>query len=354
MNWNLIKTINEFVNYSYHQWFEAIRLGYLINFSSQQELIVRQVGNYNIVLKSSSLNTSDLYYYIFEGRIYIRKKNELLEYQPSFNSFVSKCITNEDYITLLNSKICTGRTVSRRPKIYRAELIDLNTGNSFYNWNDGSLPIFCSEKGLVVLENNSLSILNIIDSRSGKELHKIELLGFNSPRFYKSISENLFLVMQSFDTDHPIDKRFELWGIDMKTGGVLYKSDVGHFDRFIYCEEKQKLFGLSGQSYLSVNPYTGVVVSSKELEGLGHQWALLGRQSITKEDIYFVISGKPLVGRFNIVSESIEEFIEIPVDESRVDMREPLNTPFYHDGRLYVCDNSGVMHILQNETSNPT
>ena len=86
-------------------------------------------------------------------------------------------------------------------------------------------------------------------------------------------------------------------------------------------------------------------------EGSRIYWADLGNQTMSGDDIYFIVFGKPIVGRFNILSERVEEYIEIPVDETKVDMRQPLNIPFYHKGRLYVRDNSAVLHILQSPTA---
>ena len=351
MMWEIFKNIDGFISYSYQHWTDAITLGYLIYFSDES-IVIRDTINCDILFKKTDINVRNAYYYINEENIYFKDKNELSIFEINSKSLIRICRTEEENISLLNNYLCMGRTISRQPKINRSELLILPTCEVFYRWDDGSHPVYCFRNEFLLLENPIKSILYAVNLDKKNKIWELPLLGFSVPRFYKNISNEIFLVMQSFSTEHPTDKRYELWGINKYSGEVIYKTDVAHFDRFTYCPDSKRLYGLNGQMYLSIDPFSGAILSKKQVE-LGEiyqrQWISLGNQSITGNEIFFTLSGKPIVGRFNIANETIDEFIEINVDANKVDMRQPLNMPYYYKGKLYVRDNSGVMHILERK-----
>ncbi|MCO5279359.1 MAG: hypothetical protein M9911_15350 [Saprospiraceae bacterium] len=351
MSW--LETYNlQFLDYSYLDWTYGIKLGYIIYFSKEDGVKIIDTHTYNLVFHDHTLAGAKLYYYIFDNNLFFSVNNAVFEYNFKGNNLNFVCDTIEDHIWLANSSIAVGATYSRKLNLVRNEIIHLPDCSIIYKWLDKSGLIFIETESFSIFKNDFDSTLKLINIQNGNLLWELPLLGFSSPRFYKSISKEIFLIMQSFNTEHPTDKRYELWGINKYSGEVIYKTDVAHFDRFTYCSDNKRLYGLNGQMYLSIDPFSGAILSKKQVE-LGEiyqrQWISLGNQSITGNEIFFTLSGKPIVGRFNIANETIDEFIEINVDANKVDMRQPLNMPYYYKGKLYVRDNSGVMHILERK-----
>jgi hypothetical protein len=346
MNWELKNVIEEFKDYSYQHWMNGIRLGFLIYFSKER-LQVLNLDTFEDSFNDNILG-DNVNYFIANNEIYFRKGKSLYHLNLESDSATEVCTTKEDYITLLNDSYCLGRTVTRRPRSYKSSLIRMKENDVVFEWEDSSMPIYITQSNIVIFENKSNLLLKGFDIKEDKEVWSLQLFGNPTPRFYQYLSDDLFLIMQCYDTDHPVDKRYELCGVNTLTGEILYKLDVGSFNKLVLNNE-QKLFGLKGQQYLSVDPLAGEILESKDIEELDKLWADIGNQSITDSDIFFIVFGKPLVGRFNIKTQKVEDFITIDVDDSKVDMTQPLGVPFYHNEKLYVRDNSGVMHILQRE-----
>ena len=354
MKWIELRAL-EFPDYSYSDWKNGIELGFLISFSHERGIIIIDCNSMKLVFEGREYAGRKVNYFIFDQELYFSIEQSIYKFDFRHNSLMLKCRSNEEFIWMLNKFYCIGITSKRTPRINKNEILRFDSCEPIYTWNFRAGVVFIENNGYTIFEYSAESLLRAMEIEAGgKVLWDMSLKGFSFPRFYQNVSEEMFLVMQCFDTEHPVDKRYELWGIDKKNGNIIYKLNVGNFNRFVYSEDLQKLFGIHGQEYKCVDPFSGNIICSKKLPELGTElnnlWANLGNQNITGNDIFFTISGKPIVGRFNIQTEIVEEFIEIPVNKDKVDMRQPLNMPFYYQGRLYVRDNSGMMHIMEEQS----
>lgn len=352
MNWIELGRINDFRDFSYRHWSNGIILGYLIYFSVEDGITIKDAVSLKTIYNNRGYAGSIMNYYVFNNQLFFCADNRLFQFDFELNKLNPICETEESQIGMLSMNIAVGGTYSRRPRINKYEIIRINGCKPFYKWENKDAPIHESNDDIVIFENTFEGSLKGVLIEKSEKLWSLPLIGFSIPRFYKSLSENLFLFMQSFDTSHPVDKRYELWGINKQTGEILYKSSGDHFNTYIFVEKFKKLVGIRGQRYLSVDPMTGEILRNHKIddlgEGLNSLWANIGRQSVSGDYINFTVSREPLIGRFNIKSEKLEEFIEIDIDKTKVDPRMPLETPIVHQGFLYVRDNSGVMHILKN------
>lgn len=347
MNWLEIGNV-QFLDYSYHDWTKGVKLGYLISFSEKDGILIRDSQSFELIFNNVSYGGKKLYYYIFEEELFFTVNDRIFKFDFGIKALISQCNTNEEYIGMVNENLAIGSTFRRRPRINQNELIKLTDCSIIYNWSDERRLIEIINNELLVFVNDINAKVIAISLADNNVLWELPLIGYSFPRFFEFLSDDIFIVIQSFDTDHPVEKRFELWGVNTMTGKVCYQLDVGIFNKFILNDEK-KLFGISGQKYLCVDPVVGKILVSKEIKELDKLWADIGNQSITGIDIFFIVFGKPLVGRFNTKSQKVEEFISISVDDRKVDMSQPLGVPLYHNKKLYVRDNSGVMHVLQRE-----
>lgn len=353
MSWKQSLFIDNFINYNPNKFDSLIRKGYLAYSPENNLFRLRRIEKTNTIL-DLQFEQEKVTYSFFKDILYISSGNKLYRTDFELNKLENIYTTSESTIGMLNEYVALARTSSRRPKINRDQLIKVSNGEMIYEWDDRSMPVEIFRDSFIILENNFELVIKGINIVNKKELWNIPLYGFSIPRFYQSISKDLFLIMQSFDTNHPVDKRYELWCINKQTGEIIYKSKQDHLSRYLYSEESQMLYGIQGQRYLRVDPISGKILDdiiiSELVEEIDSMWAILGRQSLSGNNIFFCISRKSQIGRFNINTKELEEIIEVKVDESKVDMRSLLRTPLVYNDTLYVIDNSSILHILSKES----
>ena len=345
MNWKLVERIEDFNDYSYHHWIEGVKNGYLVYFSKKRGICIRKCDSLRLIYENSNYVSNNLNYYFFENELFFRVDNKLLRFDFTELKLVDVCETQEEYTVMINQNYCMGRTVSRRPRIYRSEIIRISNGQVIYNWEGKSLPIHSEKNGVTIFENSFESTLKGVDIEAKKDLWELPLHGHLTPRFYNSIDNDLFLVMQRFE-----EEQYQLWGINKSTGVVLFKSSEEYFRGYNFDEGIKMLVGIEGSHYQRVDPFSGKILKNQQIsinQGENNFWANLGRQSINENQIFYSISGKSKIGCFNLDNENNDYFIDIEVDESKVDMSMPLETPVVNEGFLFVRDNSGVLHVLK-------
>ncbi|KAF5046259.1 hypothetical protein DSECCO2_472720 [anaerobic digester metagenome] len=346
MNWSIVERIEGFDDYSYHHWIKGIRNGYLVYFSKSDGICIRRSDSLKLIYQNSDVINRNLSYYFFENELFFRIDNKLLRFDFFGLKLIDVCETKEEYIAMINQNYCMGRTSSRRPRINRAEIIKVSKGHVVFNWEDRSLPVYSEKSGLVIFENTFESILKGVDVEAKKVLWELPLHGHSTPRFYNSVDNDLFLVIQRFEGE----EQYQLWGINKSTGVILFKSSGEYFKSYNFDEGIKMLVGIEGSYYQSVDPFSGKILKNKQIsinEGENNFWANLGRQSLNENKIFYSISGKSKIGCFNLDTENNDYYIDIEVDESKVDMSMPLETPVVNEGFLFVRDNSGVLHVLK-------
>jgi hypothetical protein len=346
MNWKQVKTIESFYNFSNESWMDALELGYIVYFPKELGIIIRDINSYNILFNSKEYLDSDVYYYVFNNKLFFRINNSLFELKTRNFDFHLICKTNEAYIEMLNDSYLLGRTSSRKPRINRNEIIRKSDGSILYKWEDKSFVIHSNENGLFLFEDYDFAVLKRIDVELKKEVWRYHFNKiFPGRRYYKQVSKDIILAIEEYESSPSENSKYVLIGLNLESGEVIFRSEKNHFSTYVYSKELKKLFGIEGQIFRSVDPYSGEIISEREIKELKSHY-VNGRQSINKDKLYFSTYGSE-IGCFDIKNETFEYFLNVDIDISKVDIQRPLDTPIVSNNKLYIRDNSSVLHIYQ-------
>jgi outer membrane protein assembly factor BamB len=174
---------------------------------------------------------------------------------------------------------------------------------------------------------------------------KVKWKKYFEPKVYGEIMQYNEKIIIPLKNNH-------LLGLNAQTGEKLWELE-DCFNYYNLDEKTGLLYGYAGERFDIIDAAKGEKIVEKRFIGSMDKYQISPDQNmnvLAGDALYFVsnwnVSTK--FGKINIKTQEIE-FVQklIPIDEKGA--RTIANKPVYHNGRLYILDSVGTLHIFEED-----
>jgi outer membrane protein assembly factor BamB len=235
-----------------------------------------------------------------------------------------------------------GRQYDEDTNIYSIALYNRIAQNMIWRGNyydDRSIITVCDSLFLADWFKNPTYIENI-NIQTGKVMWRVDFEQKGCGKILKH-KETLIVPLKN---DH-------LLGLNTETGEKLWELE-DCFNYQMLDEKTGLLYGYGAERYEIIDAAKGEKVLSKQFTGSMDKYKIFVSQHMSTlhgDGIYFTSNGSVIkFGKINIKTHEIEFVQELKEDKERTG-RANASKPVYHNGRLYIKDSVGVLHIFEEE-----
>jgi outer membrane protein assembly factor BamB len=242
---------------------------------------------------------------------------------------------------IFNDEYLCGYNYNRESKSLTVTFFDRNSQNKLWQqtYENRVFPLSYYEN--LFLSDIRITFLEKIDLKTGKSEWILDF-GMKVHGDILKFGDTLIIPL---DNDH-------LLGINAATGEKLWElEDCLNY----YCLEETTglLYGYARERFEIIDAARGEKILRKQLTGSMDKYEISPDQSmnvLAGDAIYFVSNWKvsSKIGKINVRTQEIE-FVQELIKEEKGEGRTLAGTPVYHNGRLYIKDSVGVLHIFEEE-----
>ena len=308
-----------------------IKDNFISYFDKNKQFIIRDIDTLTIKHKLDFGN-SYIYHYV-NGNIYFSKNNVLTRLNIEKFNIEDLYVSEQQYIEPLDDNYFISSSYSRKAKTFITELVSKGNGPLWKIEDKIGFRTYIYPH-LFFLNREETSIINI-DFNSGDNRWLIE--------FNQKITGNLHLHDNTLIIP---TKGKRLYGIDAESGEQLWELEGTH-PSYVKHPQTGLLYAHGSNVYQVVDPEKGEIIFEKDFTEENKQYGVLPAPSgyICGDGIYFTSNtGGSKFGKLNIQTHSLEFVQKLDVEEGLTAQH-----PVYHQGRIYILDNTGTLHVYEQD-----
>lgn len=335
-----IHTINEVRTLFYPAFEKGVKIN-LIIFHAKNNFKIISSYDYRLLYELEGDLGS---YHFFCEKLFLSKKNEILEVDIKNKNTVSFSKTLKNKISIHNFKYSSGITTQRKPRLKEGEIINNIKSEVIHKWIDEK-NVLCIRGDLILFysRNNVLELFNI---EKKQELWRLKLDDGSFGQRIIGQTEEFFYLQRALSKK----KRFNILKLEKSTGKIIWETENTH-PYYCFSEEENKLYGLGGKRFEVINTLTG----EKELVTEIDADVLVASHLIYYSDgfLYFsshLANKTPVIGAVNVKTGKIDFIQEVNVSAKK-SMRIGIEKPIVVNNRLYVKDTLNTLHIFERSES---
>jgi hypothetical protein len=288
----------------------------------------------DILLKLPYINYS--YLTIINDVIYLFPK-DILIYDDIKKDFILYKESQDDNYTIFNDKYLYGYNYNREDKVLTVTFFNRNSQKIIWqqNYEDRRFPRNCCEH--LFLTDINYTYIDNINLETGKSEWMFDF----GMKVYGNILEHKNTLIIPLNNNH-------LLGINAQTGEKLWEME--DCLNYYFLQENTCLFyGYARERFEIIDAVKGEKILRKQLTGSMDKYSISPDQNmctLAGNSLYFVSNwkGSTKFGKVNIHTQEIEFVQELGVEKG-----VKANEPVYHNGRLYILDSVGTLHIFEEE-----
>lgn len=345
MKWINIGQFENVVTTSYGSFDKALKLGYIIYYDNISELKI--ISTETMLFVDKILDKGSSYYEVYEGIVLFIFKSEIKIL--NFNTFVFATIgkTNEENISVINSKYFLGNSSKRNPRMNKNEIVSFYKNQILYKWEDDKDLIFESNNKLF-FQTKFKGDLFVLNENTFDLIWKIDIdNGIAGRRYYQELPKEECIFQKYFELN-----KNNLLKLNLKTGQILWEIDET-LNFYNYDAKSKKLFGLGivakdyiASSFEIINVETGEREMKKELD------LQIPAHLTYYADGFLYFSGYKgdnvtrIFGAVDVITGELAftQSIEMPNGEKP---RGCYDRPVVVDNRLYIRDQLKTLHVYE-------
>jgi hypothetical protein len=322
----ILKIVNVYdcfsVNKDSLSFFDELNMFYLYNLNGEKLIDIKfeKAGLYK--------EYGDYLYFSFD--------NKLLALSNYSFSIETVYETEKEYIEILSTGDLFASSYNRGTRIYTNELIGKNCNNYISRWTtEMEYGIRYESDNIMIFSNRFKKIVSNVSFESGES------------RWIFEINEDIYGNIHKYHNTLIIPlKNNHLLGINAQTGEKLWELE-NCLNYYSLEEETGLLYGYARDSFDIVDVIKGEKILQKQLVGSMDKYQISPDQNmcaLTDNGLYFVSNwkGTTKFGKVNIHAQEIEFVQELGVERGI-----KAQAPVYHNGRLYILDSVGTLHIFE-------
>lgn len=233
---------------------------------------------------------------------------------------------------------------------------DLITKEEFYSFYSFGKLLFTIPKYLGKIINPKLRLIynsyTVTEIKACKLNDSVSIWEFNLPENFKifgkiQVIDNILF----FTAFKNVNKAQNVYGIDIHSGQIQWELNYSiPYTTYVLASlinsEDNLCYGYGGHIYQVFDPIRGEIILTKDMSEYYNQGIdpILPVNSLSEDKLWFV-SGRgenAKFGALNIKNSEIEFIQDYPLEN---DGR--LGKSIYHQGKLYLKDDSNVLHVFE-------
>jgi outer membrane protein assembly factor BamB len=290
--------------------------------------------NLDMELLSKINFDSDYPYQLIENNIYFSCENILKRLDIWNNKLENFLVTDSEFITVINNKLIILSIYNMNLNIEQNKISTLLDGCQLWNFDELLFLLIIGD--CLLFSNRKKNMLCLKKSHSGEEIWGYSL-GEN--KVYGNLLKYLNILIIPLNNNH-------LLGLNAQMGTRLWELEDCFLDNYLD-ENTGLLYGYGGERFDVIDVVKGEKILQKTFEGSKEKYGINPYQSmctLANDGLYFTCDWYYPVkfGKVNIHTQEIEFVQELGVEKG-VKARKPV----YHNGRLYILDTVGTLHIFE-------
>jgi outer membrane protein assembly factor BamB len=282
----------------------------------------------------------DYPYKMIDDCIYFSCINRLKKLDICNNKFNDLLITDSEFITIINKELIITSIYNTELNIEQSKIIILLDGREL--WSFDEWLILLNIEGFLLFSSRRKNTLYLKDVYTGKEIWNYNLC---ESKVYGNVLKYYNTLIIPLENNH-------LLGINAQTGEKLWELE-DCFHHYNLDEQTGLLYGYGAERYEIIDTVKGEKILQKQFEGSMDKYNIFVSQhmnTLSGDGLYFTSNDSVIkFGKINIRTHEIEFVQELVEDKERIG-RANASKPIYHNGRLYILDSVGTLHIFEEES----
>jgi hypothetical protein len=287
---------------------------------------------------------------MYDPRLRIKKNNiyvytndeKILIYSDEQKGFIVYKENKVERYAIFNESLLFGNHYDEENKILTVMFFDMISQKKLWqqDYENRIFPLVLD--GNLFLSDIRITYLEKIDIETGKNEWIFDF-GMRSRRKILKYSNTLIIPL---DNNH-------LLGVNLETGEKLWELE-DCFNYYYLEENTGLLYGYAWEIFEIIDALKGEKILHKQLTGSAEQYVISPDQSmniLAGDALYFVSNWKATTkfGKINVRTQEIEFVQELIENEDISNGRVTAKAPICHNGRLYILDSVGTLHIFEKE-----